>query len=54
MLKTIRPILTDYSSKNSISILMQKKNIIIGKNELDITDAILKELDEKLTKIKLE
>ena len=53
LLNEINPILTEYSSKNLISIIFQKKNIIIGKSELDITDDILKLLDKKVKEIKL-
>ena len=53
LIKAIHPILTEYSANNSISMIFQKKNIIIGKNELDITDEVLKILDEKLKKITL-
>ena len=38
----IKPILGDYAAKNNISIIVQKKNIIMGKKELDITSDILK------------
>ena len=53
LLNEINPILTKYSSENLISIIFQKKNIIIGKSELDITDDILKLLDKKVKEIKL-
>ena len=53
LIKTIHPILADYSTKNSISIVIQKKNIIIGKNELDITNDILLILDKTIQKIDL-
>ena len=53
ILKTLSPILTDYSKNNNISIIMDKKNIIIGKTELNITKEILILLDEKIKKIKL-
>ena len=53
ILKTLSPILTDYSKNNNISIIMDKKNIIIGKTELNITKEILTLLDEKIKKIKL-
>ena len=48
LIKTLNPILADYSKKNSISMIIQKKNIIIGKSELEITDDILKILDNSL------
>ena len=50
----IKPILGDYAAKNNIAIIVQKKNIIMGKKELDITDDILKIVDEKIKKIKFD
>jgi len=47
LINIIQPILSDYANQNSISIIFQKKNIIIGKTELDITNDILKILNEK-------
>ena len=47
----LQPILSEYANKNSISILIQKKNIIIGKTELDITKDILKILNQNHQKI---
>ena len=54
MITLIRPILSDYSDKNSISLIIDKKYIIIGKTVLDITDDILKIVDEKIGKIKID
>ena len=53
LIETIRPILAEYSSKNSISLILEKKNVIIGKSELDITQDILKLIDKKITKINI-
>ena len=53
ILKTLSPILTEYSKNNNISIIMDKKNIIVGKTELNITKEILILLDDKIKKIKL-
>ena len=53
LIKTLNPILADYSKKNSISMIIQKKNIIIGKSELEITDDILEILDKSLKTIDL-
>ena len=41
MISLIRPILSEYSEKNSISLIIQKRNIVIGKSALDFTDDIL-------------
>ena len=54
MITLITPILSEYSDNNSISLIIQKRNIIIGKTSLDITDDILKIVDEKIRKISLE
>ena len=42
ILKLINPILVKYSNDNEISFILQKKDLIIGKIEFDITDDILK------------
>ena len=54
MITLIRPILSEYSDNNSISLIIQKRNIVIGKTSLDITDDILKIVDEKIEKISIE
>ena len=54
MITLIRPILSEYSDKNSISLIVDKKYIIIGKTVLDITADILKMVDKKIGKIKLD
>ena len=54
MITLVRPILSEFSDKNSISLIIDKKNIIIGKTLLDITDDILKIVDEKIGKIPLD
>ena len=54
MIALIKPILSDYSQKNSISLIIQKRNIIIGKTSLDITPDILEIVDEKIKEISLD
>ena len=54
IIKELRPILAEYSDKNSISIIVEKKNIIIGKSELDVTKDILIIFDEKINKIAID
>jgi len=53
-LKIINEILAEYSTKNKISLIMKKKNIIIGKTELDITKNILSLLNDKIKKVELK
>ena len=52
--KKINPILGKYATENDISFILQKKNIIMGKTELDITDDVLKIIDKEVSKIKFE
>ena len=54
ILKIINEILAEYSTKNKISLVMEKKNIIIGKTELDITKNILVLLNAKIKKVELK
>ena len=41
-LKKINPIIQDYMKKNSIDIVLEKKQIFIGSSSVDITDEIIK------------
>jgi Skp family chaperone for outer membrane proteins len=42
LLKLINPILVKFSNDKEISIILQKKNLVVAKNELDITDDVIK------------
>ena len=42
MVQSLNKILSKYSDENNISLVVQKKYIVIGKSSLDITDQILK------------
>ena len=53
VLEFLDPILTEHFEQNQISIMLYKRNIAIGSSELDITDAIIDELNKKLPSIKL-
>ena len=53
IVKNLSPIIADFSKENNISIVMDKKNIIVGKTELNITKKILTLLDNKIKKIKI-
>lgn len=47
VLKILNPILTEYVDKNNIFLVIEKKNILVGKKNLDITVKILNILNEK-------
>ena len=54
LLKQINPILTKYSTENEISIILQKKALIIGKAELDITDEIIIIINDEIKEFKIK
>ena len=53
-LKQINPIFTKYSTENEVSIILQKKNLIIGKTELDITNEIIKIINDEIKEFKIK
>ena len=52
ILKILNPIITEYVDLNSISLVIPKKNIIVGKKNLDITNQIIKILNNNIKKLK--
>ncbi len=44
----INPIIQEYMDNNSINLLFEQKNVFIGKNSFDITEDIIKEINNKL------
>ena len=54
LLDILSPILGEYSKEKNISVIIDKKYIIVGKTELNITNEILNLLDEKVKKISLD
>ena len=54
LLKLINPILLKFSNDNAISFILQKKNLVIGKSEFDITDKILKIVNNDVKEFKIK
>ena len=54
LLKLINPILAKYSTEKEISIILQKKDLIIGKIELDITDKIITIINDEIKEFKIK
>ena len=54
ILNHINEILTKYSKRESISLIIEKKNVVIGKSDLDVTSDILSLLNNKIKKIELQ
>ena len=49
----VNVILADYSTEKKILFIIPKKNIVMGKSELDITNDILTIVDKKIKKINI-
>ena len=53
ILNILNPILTDFVEKNKINLVVEKKNILIGIKTLDITDEVLKILNDETITLKI-
>ncbi len=53
-MKMINSIFIKYSNDKSISMIFDKKNMIIGKSELDITDEIIKIVNNEIKEFKIK
>ena len=53
ILKILNPLLTEYVEKNNITLVIEKKNILVGIKTLDITKNILDILNDETLKKKL-
>ena len=51
ILSALNPIITKFVDENSISIVIPKKNIVVGRKNLDITNQIIKLLNNSITKL---
>ena len=54
LLESLNPIISNYVEQNSISVVLPKKMIIIGKKNLDITIPVMKILDKTIQKINFD
>ena len=54
LISKLSPILEEYAKKNSISLILQKKNIVIGKKEMEITNEILEITNKEIKNIKIK
>ena len=53
-LKLINPILVKFSNEEGISIILQKKNLVVAKTELDITEEIIKIINTEVKEFKIK
>lgn len=53
LLKNLNPIIKNYMQENGIRMVLNKKNLIVADEKLDITENIMKLLNEKIKSVKL-
>ena len=53
LISKLSPILEKYAKKNSISLILQKKNIVMGKKEIEITNEILEITNNEIKNINI-
>ena len=53
LLNQINPILESYSKENNITLILDKKNLIMGDSDLDITNTIIEKINTKLPSLKI-
>jgi len=54
LLKLINPIIVKFSDDNEISIILQKKDLVVAKTELDITDEVIKIINTNIKQFKIK
>ena len=54
LLKLINPILIKFSNEEGISIILKKKNLVVAKTELDITEEIIKIVNLEVKEFKIK
>ena len=54
LLKLINPILINFSNEKEIAIIFQKKNLVVAKTQLDITDEVIKIINLEVKEFKIK
>ena len=54
IMKQIKPILNTYINENGVSMIIDKKSMIVGSTEYDITKTIVEKLDKEFPSLKLQ
>ena len=54
LLKLINPILVKFSNDKKIAIILQKKDLVVAKTQLDITDEVIKIINSKVKEFKIK
>ena len=53
ILSELKIVLSEYSDQNKLTFIIDQKNIVIGRSDLNVTQEVLKKLNNKIKKITL-
>ena len=53
-LKMTNPLIESIMNKNSIDILIEKKNVFIAKSNTDITNIVIEDINKNIRNFKIE
>jgi len=54
LLRLINPILIKFSNDKEIAIILQKKDLVVAKTQLDITDEVIKIINSEIKEFKIK
>tara|TARA_Y100000590_G_scaffold156677_1_gene180114 strand:- start:1222 stop:1746 length:525 start_codon:yes stop_codon:yes gene_type:complete len=54
LMNKINPILNTYSKENNITLIIDKKNLVMGNTDLDITNIVIEKLNQVLPSLNLK
>jgi len=54
LLKLINPIIVKFSNDKEIAIILQKKDLVVAKTQLDITDEVIKIINSEVKEFKIK
>ena len=54
LIEKLDPILQSYIEENDISLVIDRKNVVMGNTNLDITDIIIKKLNKEFPSLSIE
>ena len=54
LIEALKPVLENYSKENNVSIIMNSKDVLFAKTELNITKPVIDLLNKKLPSLNLK
>ena len=54
ILEEVKPIINDYASELGITVILEKNDVILSADDMDMTNEVIKRLNKNLPKIKVQ